>query len=214
MDKYGSREAILQSADLADSINYDFAHGDDLIDEVLRERAAAQNSQQNPLLQTNQVSLTREARAVHNAYHHNEDRADTASSKQYADNEYASTRSDAYPSTNTESDDEVDKKEVVDENMKISQNLEFRKQLSDLEGGLYTYPYLDSQNIFTIGNGINIQNIFDKLPWVDDEGNRITNSKIIEREKNKLLKIKEAQQLLIQRYGKKSIFQNAKSYGI
>ena len=39
LDKYGNRETILQSADLADSLNYDFIHGDDLIDEVLKERA-------------------------------------------------------------------------------------------------------------------------------------------------------------------------------
>ena len=52
LDKYGNREAILQSADLADSLNYDFIHGDDLIEEVLRERAAAENPLQNPLLQT------------------------------------------------------------------------------------------------------------------------------------------------------------------
>ena len=96
LDKYGSREAILQSADLADGINYDFAHGDDLIDEVLRERAAAQNSLQlqNPLLQTNQATLAREARDVRKAYHHDDVRADVANAKQYADNEYAGTRSD------------------------------------------------------------------------------------------------------------------------
>jgi len=69
LDKYGNREAILQSADLADSINYDFAHGDDLIEEVLRERAATQN----PLLQTNQAALAREAREVRKAYHHDEE---------------------------------------------------------------------------------------------------------------------------------------------
>jgi len=39
LNKYGSREAILQSADLADSINYDFAHGDELIDDVLRRKS-------------------------------------------------------------------------------------------------------------------------------------------------------------------------------
>ena len=39
LNKYGeSREAITQNANLADSIDYMFAHGDMLIDEVLEER--------------------------------------------------------------------------------------------------------------------------------------------------------------------------------
>jgi len=69
----------LQSADLADSINYDFAHGDDLIDEVLKERALTQNTQipQNNPLQPNQSALAREAKSVHDAYHHDEDDNET-----------------------------------------------------------------------------------------------------------------------------------------
>jgi len=98
LNKYGSREAILQSADLADSINYDFAHGDDLIEEVLRERAATQN----PLLQTNQAALAREAREVRKAYHHDEDKSDTVNAIKSADNEYTGIKSDAVaPDKNT-----------------------------------------------------------------------------------------------------------------
>lgn len=100
LDKYGSGEAIRQNADLADSINYDFIHGDELIDEVLAERAKAHISPQlqNPLLQTNQSALIREARDVRRAYHHDEEEDNNndgdINGTQSTDNEYADTKSD------------------------------------------------------------------------------------------------------------------------
>ena len=49
LNKYGeSREAITQNANLADSIDYMFAHGDMLIDEVLEERRLARTQSSFP----------------------------------------------------------------------------------------------------------------------------------------------------------------------
>ena len=92
LDKYGSREAILQSADLADSLNYDFIHGDDLIDEVLKERALTQNNQtsQNNPLQPNQSALAREAKSVHDAYHHDEETDENLTQSSHDESDRAS----------------------------------------------------------------------------------------------------------------------------
>ncbi len=82
---------------------------------------------------------------------------------------------------------------------KFAEDEEFNKLLGDFEGN-HNFPYLDSQNIYTIGEGLNIKNEFYDLPWVDLDGKRITDMNILKREKAKLDKIYLVQEDIKKKY--------------
>lgn len=83
----------------------------------------------------------------------------------------------------------------------LSEKADFINKLGNFEGN-YDYPYLDSQNIYTVGEGVNIHNDFYSYPWVDRKGNKITDINILKREKEKLDKIYLEQEEIKKKYPK------------
>lgn len=96
----------------------------------------------------------------------------------------------------------------------FAEDEDFTSQLGGFEG-FSLYPYLDSENIYTIGGGINIMDNFYDYPWEDKEGNRITDKRILEREKAKLDEIYVYQENLMKKYSRKEYskyMRSAKSF--
>lgn len=87
---------------------------------------------------------------------------------------------------------------------KFAEDEEFNKLLGAFEGN-YDFPYLDTDNIYTIGEGLNINSIFYDLPWVDKNGKPITDINILKREKAKLDKIYLAQEEIKKKYSKAEV---------
>jgi len=166
LNKYGSREAILQNADLADSINYDFAHGDDLIDEVLKERALTQNNQtlQSNPLQPSQTALAREAKNVRDAYRRDEETDENI--PQPTDGESDSARSENVRENTQDNDNAFIK--LMGENLVKTENMK-------------SFIYLDKYGHITAGIGKLLDNetAFKSMNWEID-GRKASKSEVNE----------------------------------